>query len=149
VRGKKPGRASSGPRDKSGIPLRTKGFLPHNQHVPLVRAAAELMRSAQAGRVDEALSLAAQVPEIAVGASPTEQAGLWYAVAVAHLTARRYTDALLAVDRCLAAALECGDPGWSANALTLRAMAQARLGRVEPALLDLARAEARIGGVDA
>jgi diguanylate cyclase (GGDEF)-like protein len=110
--------------------------------VPLTRAAAELMRRAQDGRVDEALVLAGRVPELAVGASPSEQAGLWYAVAVTNLIARRFTDALTAADRCVNAAVEGADPGWSSNGLSLRAMAQARIGRVEPALLDLARAEA-------
>ena len=52
--------------------------------------------------------------------------------------------AFLACDRCLALAAEAGNAGWASNALSMRAMAQARQGAMEPALLDLARAEVEL-----
>jgi tetratricopeptide (TPR) repeat protein len=47
--------------------------------------------------------------------------------------------------RWRSASVRWPEPGWISNALSMRAMARVRAGAVEPALLDLARAEIELG----
>ncbi len=106
----------------------------------LASTAAEVMRLAQAERVDDALALGRRAVAEA-DAAPDELAALWYAVAVAeHI--RGDTDGQAhAAHRCLDAARAAGSSGWVSNALSMRAMAQIRRGAVEAALVDLAQSE--------
>ena len=110
----------------------------------LPEAAARVMGLAQDGAVDDALALAERALEDAPGASPSDQAGLWYAISVARHIQGDNDRAHHACEQCLALAVEAGNPGWASNALSMRAMAAARQGRMEPALLDLARAEGEL-----
>ena len=102
------------------------------------------MGLAQDGHAEEALSLAEEILPLAAGAAPSEQAALWYTIAVAEHIRGENGRTLTASDRCVALADEAGSPGWAANGLSMRAMALARQGRMEPALIDLAHAEAEL-----
>ncbi len=106
------------------------------------------MGLAQDGAVDDALALAERALEDAPGASPSDQAGLWYAISVARHIQGDNDRAHHACEQCLTLAVEAGNPGWASNALSMRAMAAARQGRMEPALLDLARAEGELERCD-
>ena len=102
------------------------------------------MGLAQDGAVDDALALAGRALEDAPGATPSDQAGLWYAISVARHIQGDNDRALHACEQCLGLAVESDNPGWASNALSMRGMAAARQGRMEPALLDLARAESEL-----
>ena len=110
----------------------------------LVEDAARVMGLAQDGDVDAALALSERALAAAAGASPSEQAALWYTVSVARHIQGDNAAAYIACDRTVSLAAEADSPGWASNGLSMRAMAQARLGRIEPALLDLARAEVEL-----
>ena len=110
----------------------------------LSEVAARVMGLAQDGAVDDALALAGRAFEDAAGAAPSDQAALWYAIAVARHIQRDNGRALQACEQCLALAVESDNPGWASNALSMRGMATVRQGRMEPALLDLARAETEL-----
>jgi diguanylate cyclase (GGDEF)-like protein len=111
-----------------------------NQEV-ISDTAARVMSLAQCGDAQEALRLAEHVLESGQSDGSPEQAALWYAVAVAHHVAGDNRAQAAAAQRALEIAWLAVDPGWASNALSMRAMAQIRQNRVEPALLDLARAE--------
>ncbi|HET6653381.1 MAG TPA: GGDEF domain-containing protein [Nocardioides sp.] len=114
----------------------------------LSHAAAQVMTLAQDGDVEGALGLAHATLRDAGSASAAERAALWYALAVAHHADGDYEAQALAADRCLDIARGADDHGWQSNALSIRAMAHLRADRVEPALLDLARAEAALLGIE-
>jgi diguanylate cyclase (GGDEF)-like protein len=110
--------------------------------------AARVMTLAQSGRAVEALALAAD-SEAAISSAPAEErAGFWYSVAVAEHVAGRTVAQIEAADRCLDAATQADDQGWMSNALSMRAMAHARAGTVEAALLDLGKAEVALTGCE-
>jgi diguanylate cyclase (GGDEF)-like protein len=110
--------------------------------VDLRDAAARVMGLAQDDRVDEALALAEQSLAAAGDDAPAaELAGLWYAVAVAEHVRGSTDRQVSAAARCLELGGSAREPGWTSNALSMRAMAQVRRGAVELALADLARAE--------
>jgi diguanylate cyclase (GGDEF)-like protein len=109
--------------------------------VTLFRTAAEVMSLAQAEKVDAALALAETALVDAAAAPARERAALWYAVGVAEHVRGDSEGQIAAADHCLAAGREAGEPGWCSNALSMRAMAQARRRSVEAALVDLAQAE--------
>ena len=114
----------------------------------LSHAAAQVMTLAQDGDVEGALGLAHATLRDAGSASAAERAALWYALAVAHHADGDYEAQALAADRCLDIARGADDHGWQSNALSIRAMADLDADRVEPALLDLARAEAALLGIE-
>ena len=114
----------------------------------LVEYAARVMGLAQDGDVDAALALSERALADAVGASPSDLAALWYTVSVARHIQGDNAAAYMACDRTVSLAAEADSPGWASNGLSMRAMAQARLGRIEPALLDLARAEVELTACD-
>lgn len=114
----------------------------------LSTTAARVMSLAQDGHTDDAVALSERALEQARDATAQELAGLWYAIAVTHHVRGDGRAQVAASDRCLTLAEQAGDAGWTANALTMRAMAQAREGAVEPALLDLARAEVSLAACD-
>ena len=114
----------------------------------LSATAARVMSLAQDGHTDDALTLSRAALEQASGAPAEEQAGLWYAIAVIEHVRGDGSAQVLASDRCLGLAEEAGAPGWAANALSMRAMAQAREGAVEAALIDLARSEVALAACD-
>ncbi|MEO6266129.1 MAG: hypothetical protein ABIO66_05960, partial [Nocardioidaceae bacterium] len=91
-------------------------------------AAADVMGLAQDGKVDAALRLAERALTEAVGASPSDQAALWYSISVAKHIDGDNAGAFAAGDRCVALAAEAGNAGWASNGLSMRAMAQARQG---------------------
>ena len=88
------------------------------------------MGLAQDGAVDDALALAARALEDAPGATPSDQAALWYAISVARHIEGDNDRALHACEQCLALAGESGNAGWASNALSMRAMAAVRQGRM-------------------
>ena len=100
------------------------------------------------GKVEDALALAERGLLDGTGASPSEQAGLWYAIANVELVRGSMPGVLTAAERCVALAVESDNAGWASCGLSVRAMALARQGRMEPALLDLARAEAELAACD-
>jgi diguanylate cyclase (GGDEF)-like protein len=114
----------------------------------LSTTAARVMSLAQDGHTDDAVIVARRALEQVDGTTAEEQAALWYSIAVTHHVRGDSAAQVAASDRCLALAEEAGNPGWAANALTMRAMAQARDGAVEPALLDLARAEVSLAACE-
>lgn len=114
----------------------------------LSESAALVMSLAQQGRVDEALHLAHERLVEAAGADPSEQAALWYTIAVAHHVERDFRGQVAASDRCLALSRVAGSPGWASNALSIRAMALVRGESIEAALADLARAEVELDACD-
>ena len=83
------------------------------------------------------------------GASPSEQSALWYSIATVELLRGSMPGVLTAAERCVSLAVESDNSGWASCGLSIRAIALARLGRMEPALLDLARAEAELDACDA
>ena len=103
------------------------------------------MSLAQGGAVDAALELGRSTLTGADGAAPEDRAALWYSLAVAHHAGADFDAQAAAADRCLEASRQAGDAGWRSNALSMRAMALLRQHRIEPALLDLARAEVALG----
>ncbi len=107
----------------------------------LLETAAEVMGLAQDGKPEDALALADFALPGATAASPSDQAALWYARAVAQHIAGDNAGAYVACDRCVALAEEAGNAGWASNGLSMRSMALTRQNRIEPALMDLARAE--------
>jgi diguanylate cyclase (GGDEF)-like protein len=111
-------------------------------------SAAQVMTLAQDGDAETALDLAHATLRGAGNAPAADRAALWYAVAVAHHAEGDHEAQALAADRCLDIARGADDRGWQSNALSIRAMAHLRADRVEPALLDLARAEAALLGVE-
>jgi diguanylate cyclase (GGDEF)-like protein len=116
-----------------------------NRGVTLVEASARVMHLAQDGNVEGALAEAERaLASETAQTSAAERAGLWYAVATAELVRGATTGGRSAAERCLALALEANSGGWASAALSVRAVAQARGGRMEPALLDLGRAEAEL-----
>ena len=116
-----------------------------NRGVTLVESSARVMHLAQDGNVEGALAEAERaLASETAQASAAERAGLWYAVATAELVRGSTTGGRSAAERCLGLALEARSGGWASAALAVRAVAQARGGRMEPALLDLARAEAEL-----
>jgi diguanylate cyclase (GGDEF)-like protein len=112
--------------------------------VTLSSVTGRVMSLAQHGKVEDALTLAEHGLAEHPGSTPTDQAGLWYAVANVELVRNATPGVLTAAERCIALAVEASDPGWTSTGLSMRALALARNGRVEPALLDLARAEAEL-----
>jgi diguanylate cyclase (GGDEF)-like protein len=110
--------------------------------------AARIMGLAQHGRAEQALQEGTRLLEAARGEPPTAQAALWYALSVAHHILGDNAAAFTACDRCLMLAAEADSAGWASNALSMRAMALVRTSRIEPALLDLARAEAELTRCD-
>lgn len=119
-----------------------------NRRVVLPDSAAEVMSLAQQGRVDEALTLAHELLGGTDAAPAPEQAALWYTLAVAHHVERDFGGQVAASDRCLALARQAGSPGWSSNALSMRAMALVRQETIDAALVDLARAEVELDACD-
>jgi diguanylate cyclase (GGDEF)-like protein len=114
----------------------------------LSATAARVMSLAQDGHTDDAIALSQAALEEAASSSALEQAGLWYAIAVIGHVRGDGPAQIAASDRCLDLAEAAGEPGWAANALSMRAMAQARSGAVEPALIDLARSEVALAACD-
>jgi diguanylate cyclase (GGDEF)-like protein len=112
--------------------------------VTLSAQTARVMSLVHDNQVDAALALAEVTVAEAAGATPSEQTALWYAIADARLYGGLTGGALAAAERCLALAVQADAPGWASAALSLRATALARQGRMEPALLDLGRAEAEL-----
>ncbi len=110
----------------------------------LSTAAAQVMSLSIDGKVEDALALAERGLVDGTGASPSEQAGLWYAIANVELVRGSMPGVLTAAERCVALAVESDNAGWASCGLSVRALALARQGRMEPALLDLARAEAEL-----
>jgi diguanylate cyclase (GGDEF)-like protein len=106
--------------------------------------AAQVMALAQDGRPEDALVLAERSLDDALVAAPSEQAALWYTISVARHIQGDNAGAHSATDRCVALAVEAGDAGWASNGLSMRAMALARQDLIEPALIDLARAEVEL-----
>ena len=100
------------------------------------------------GKVEDALALAERGLLDGTGASPSEQAGLWYALANVELVRGSMPGVLTAAERCVALAVESDNAGWASSGLSVRALALARQGRMEPALLDLARAEAELAATE-
>jgi diguanylate cyclase (GGDEF)-like protein len=96
------------------------------------------------GKVEDALALAERTLVESRGASPTDQAALWYAIAYAELVRSSTRGVLSASERCLSLAREADSAGWVSAGMSMRAMALAREERIESALLDLARAEAEL-----
>ncbi len=110
----------------------------------LTTVAAEVMSLALNGKVEDALALAERGLVDGTGAAPSEQAGLWYAIATVEMTRGSMPGVLTAAERCLSLAVESDNAGWTSCGLSVRALALARQARMEPALLDLARAEAEL-----
>src|ERR1700759_2760869 len=102
------------------------------------------MASARDGKGEDALAVAERGLVEGTGASPSEQAALWYAIASVELIRGSMPGVLTAAERCVSTAVESDNSGWASCGLSIRAIALARQGRVEPALLDLARAEAEL-----
>jgi diguanylate cyclase (GGDEF)-like protein len=112
--------------------------------VNLSTAAAQVMASALDGKVEDALALAERGLVEGTGASPSEQAALWYSIASVELIRGSVPGVLTAAERCVSLAVESDNSGWASCGLSIRAVALARQGRMEPALLDLARAESEL-----
>jgi diguanylate cyclase (GGDEF)-like protein len=112
--------------------------------VNLPAIAARVMALAQDGQVDAAQTLADDTLTACAGASPAEQAALWYAISIVEHVRQRPPAQLAAADRALELALQAESDGWAANARSLRAVALIREGHVERALLDLARSEVEL-----
>jgi diguanylate cyclase (GGDEF)-like protein len=120
----------------------------HTRRVSLLDAAARVMTLAQTGRPEQALEEAERALTTFLAAPPSAHAAMWYTVAVAHHVAGDHDAVIAACDRCVGHGLESDDPGWTSNGLSLRAMGLTRQGQMEPALLDLARAEAELARCD-
>ncbi len=108
--------------------------------VTLSGTAARVMTLAQGGSPQEAVEIgraALRDPR----ASLTEQAALWYVVAVAELNLGHGEAQIDATGRCLLLAREAGAAGWASNALSLRASGHVHARFIESALTDLVGAE--------
>ena len=116
--------------------------------VTLLDLAAELMGLAQQGEVTAACRLAERTAPETTGEDPADQAAFWYAVSVARHIQGDNRRAFEACDRCVGLAGEAGSAGWASNGLSMRAMASARQGQLEDALVDLARAERELLSCD-
>ena len=106
------------------------------------------MGLAQDGEVDAALALAERAlrgrrgdapPTRRRSGTPSRSPG------TSRATTRRRTSPATGT---VSLAAEADNPGWASNGLSMRAMALARQGRIEPALLDLARAEVELAACD-
>lgn len=122
--------------------------MPQTHGVNLSTTAAQVMSLSFDGRVGDALELAERGVLEGTGASPSEQAALWYSICNLELLRGSMPGVLAAGERCVSLALEGDDPGWASCGLSVRALALARQGLMEPALLDLARAEAELAACD-
>ena len=111
----------------------------------LPRTAARVMTLAQNADVGAARALARSALQQAADepglADWADLAALWYAAAVTERVGGEQAAMLEATDQCLLAAGRAGSPGWTSNALALRAVAHVEHGAIEAALLDLARSE--------
>ncbi len=116
--------------------------------VNLSTAAAQVISLALEGNVEDALAVAEQGLVGGTGATPSEQAALWYSIAYVELNRGSMPGVLAAAERSVASAVEADNAGWASCGLSLRAIALARQARMEPALLDLARAEAELAACD-
>jgi diguanylate cyclase (GGDEF)-like protein len=116
--------------------------------VILSATAAQVMSLSIDGKVEDALALAERGLVDGTGVSPSEQAGLWYAISNVELVRGSMPGVLTAAERCVSLAVESDNAGWASCGLSVRALALARQGRMEPALLDLARAEAELAATD-
>jgi len=112
------------------------------------QTAADVMALAQDGEVEAALAAADTALDAACSAPPAELAALWYAIAVTEHVRGDLTGQLSATENCAHYGGLAGQPGWVANALSVRALAQVRAGAVEIALLDIARAEVELSACD-
>jgi diguanylate cyclase (GGDEF)-like protein len=112
--------------------------------VILTTTAAQVMSLSIDGKVEDALALAEQGLVEGTGASPSEQSGLWYAICNVELVRGSVPGMLAAAERCISLAVESDNAGWTSCGLSVRALGLARQGLMEPALLDLARAEAEL-----
>lgn len=112
----------------------------------LSERSAEVFRLAVNGEVEEALRLAhATLDDAAlVAAAGVDAAGLWYAVAAAELFDGNFTDAVSAAAHCITTAREHDSAGWVSCGLSVRAMANVRMQRLDEALHDLASSEAEL-----
>ena len=128
--------------------LRSGAVSADDEGMTLSATAARVMSLAQDGHTDDAIALSQSALEGAATSSALEQAGLWYAIAVTEHVRGNGPAQMAASDRCLELAEAAGEPGWAANALSMRAMAQARSGAVEGALIDLARTEVALAACD-
>ncbi len=130
--------------------MREEGTLSRTiTRVNLSTAAAQVMGWALDGKVEDALAVAERGLVDGTGASPSEQSALWYSIATVELLRGSMPGVLTAAERCVSLAVESDNSGWASCGLSIRAIALARLGRMEPALLDLARAEAELDACDA
>jgi len=112
--------------------------------VILSTTAAQVMSLSLDGKIEDALALAEQGLLEGTGASPSDQAALWYAICNVELVRGSMPGVLAAAERCVSLAVESDNAGWTSCGLSVRALALARQGLMEPALLDLARAEAEL-----
>lgn len=112
--------------------------------VQILDVASRVMTLAQDGGADEALRLGRDAVAALGDEAPLDAAGLWYAIAVAEHSLGRPEQQVQAADECLAVARAHRSPGWASNALSIRAMALAKLGAMEGTLTDLAVAEAEL-----
>ncbi|GMA88530.1 hypothetical protein GCM10025868_37800 [Angustibacter aerolatus] len=113
----------------------------------LTATAGRILTLAQDGGVHEAARLAHEaLDDLSPDRGPSaEEAGLWYAVSVLEMVRDDLGAMQRAADRCLHIALDAGSPGWASNGYALHALSLVRQQQVEPALVDLARAEAEPG----
>ena len=116
--------------------------------VTLLDLAADVMGLAQCGEVAAAARLVARTTEETTGEDPAHQAAWWYAVSVVRHIQGDNRRAFEACDRCVRLAGEAGSAGWASNGLSMRAMASARQGQLDGALVDLARAERELLSCD-
>jgi diguanylate cyclase (GGDEF)-like protein len=116
--------------------------------VNLFTTAARVISAALEGKVEDALAAAEGGLVEGTGASPSEQSALWHAIASVELIRGSMPGVLTAAERCVSLAVESDNSGWASCGLSIRAIALARQGRMEPALLDLARAEAELDACD-
>jgi diguanylate cyclase (GGDEF)-like protein len=116
--------------------------------VNLSTIAARVTSAALEGKVEDALAQAERGLVEGNGASPSEQSALWHSIASVELIRGSMPGVLTAAERCVSLAVEADNAGWASCGLSIRAIALARQGRMEPALLDLARAEAELDACD-
>jgi diguanylate cyclase (GGDEF)-like protein len=114
----------------------------------IVELASRVMSLAQDGGALEAVRLGHDALDRLGDEPPLEAAGLWYAVAVAEHALGRPERQVACGSECLEVARAHGSAGWASNALSVRAMGQARQGAVERALTDLAVSEAELLGCE-
>jgi diguanylate cyclase (GGDEF)-like protein len=128
------------------LPDSSSWVLPSDETATVVLSdsTAQVMSLAQQGRVDDALRLAHELLGSGDSAPETEQAALWYTIAVAHHVENDFAGQVAASDRCLTLGRLAGSPGWVSNGLSMRAMALVRQETIDAALTDLARAEVEL-----